>query len=225
MGLDWRPLNKPKQGLEDEFENLFYLIVGRQKQAISFFDRLKGGKLKTQEQLLKRFLEISIPSYETLNAPKVGFDKTATEFAESKFKDRVDRNLTFEQYMEAMQGYYILDLVPENDGIPKYIALHDERHVFRGQFLLDCEHIIGQEMLEEAYISKLSKETIDYGNRLMDKADKFAAKHDLLHLKDQRDPPEEFDETDPATNAHVLFSAAKWLLWWGKNGHGFEADF
>jgi hypothetical protein len=224
MGLDWRPIDKPKPGFEAEYGELINLLLGKQKQQISFFDRLKGIKPKTIEQLRKRFFEITISPYVTLNAPIVGDDIEATKWAESKFESRIDKSKTFEQFMESMKGFYAVDLVPENDGIPVYIAMHDECHIFRGQFLRDCEDIIGKDLYEEAYISKLSQETVDFGNRLMKVADEYSKKHNCEYLKAQRIIPD-FDEDKPETKAHILFSAAKWLIWWGELGHGFEADF
>lgn len=224
MGLDWKPINKPKEGFESEFEDLFYLIGGKRKQSISLFDKLKGVKLKSQEELLKRFFEISIPVYVTLNAPIVGKDEDANKWAASKFELRVDKNLSFEQFMDSMNGYYVVDLVPEHDGIPKYVAFQYERHVFRGQFLNDCEDIIGKSLLEEAYTSKLAKDTIEFGKRLMIIAEDYSNKSNCYYLKDQRMPPET-DEDKPESKTHIIFSAAKWLLWWGERGHGYEADF
>ena len=58
----------------------------------------------------------------------------------------------------------------------------------------------------------------------MDIANEYAKENNCEYLRDQRVPPD-LDNDKPECKAHVLFSAAKWLIWWGERGHGFEADF
>lgn len=55
-------------------------------------------------------------------------------------------------------------------------------------------------------------------------ADNHAAENSIQYLKDRRDPPDA-EEGTPESNVHILYAAAKWLLWWGQRGHGYEADF
>ena len=224
MGLDWKPLNKPLAGYEDEYRRLFMQLSGAEKPKMSILDKLLGKQHPSRESLLDRFLEISSTAYETLNAPQVGIDSKATEWAASKFQYRQDQSLTLDQFMTQMHGYYVVELVPECDGIPVYIAGHDEAHIFRAQFLVDCEEILGQDIFESAYQSKLAKETREYADELMTIAERYAAQHDCSYLKDRRTPPEG-DMHTPQAKAHILFSAAKWLRYWSDRGHGMEADF
>lgn len=224
MGLDWKPLNKPKPSQEKEFEDIFLTLTGKKKVNSSVFSKLFGNKQKSQEALLKSFLDISIPDYITLKAPVVGIDQEATEWAKTKYPDRTNQNQSLEMFLQEMHGYYVVDLVPEHDGIPVYIAPHAEPHIFRAKFLNDCEEIIGKKMLEEAYTSQLAEGAVNFGNRLMETATNFADQLNLNYLRDQRLPPDS-DEHAPDSKAHILFSAAKWLLWWGQRGHGYEADF
>lgn len=121
-------------------------------------------------------------------------------------------------------GYYVIELAEEQDGIPVYIALGQDENVFRAKFLDDCKDLIGEELYVEAWGSKLGDETLLYGQKLMSIADKVAKENQLEYLKEQRIPPE-FDEESLESKLHILFSAAKWLIFYGKNGHGFEADF
>lgn len=58
-------------------------------------------------------------------------------------------------------------------------------------------------------------------NRLMNKVDKLAKEH---HLKSQRISPET-DEDSIESKLHIVYSLAKWLTFYGRNGHGYEADF
>lgn len=70
----------------------------------------------------------------------------------------------------------------------------------------------------------LNKPKPDFGKRLMSIADEYASEYGSHYLKDQREAPDVIEET-PESNAHIMYAAAKWLLWWGKRGHGYEADF
>lgn len=222
MGLDWNPMNRPKPGREEEYESIFMAL--QKKEETSFFSKLLGKKQNNKEKLLESFLDISIPSYETLNAPKVGFDATATEWAKGRYEFRENKDISLEEFLRQMHGYYVVELVPEHDGIPLYIAPHYEPHVFRGQFLRDCEQIIGERMLETAYTSQLAQGAVMFGQQIMGIADDYAIKNNITYLKNQRLPPD-FDEDSAKSKAHIMFSAAKWLLWWGERGHGYEADF
>lgn len=212
MGLVWRPLNKPKEGKEEEFKKLFTAL--NSKQAI------EAGV----EELLGKFLRISTAPYETLNAPMVGRDREATQWAKSKFELRPDKALPLEAFMAAMENFYVIELLERHDGIPVYVGGADEPHVFGATFLKDCEVVAGEEILDEAYTSKLAEDAFDYGTRLMEKADVYAKENNLEYLKDVIMPPDEDEET-PISKTHIVYSAAKWLLWWSSRGHGYEANF
>lgn len=224
MGLDWKPLNKPKLGKEQEYEAIFLQLTGKAKKRSSMLSSLFRDEQKEREKLSARFFDISIEPYLTLGAPRVGFDESATAWAKSKYDERVEKSQSLEEFLSSMNAYYVVDLVPEHDGIPVYFALHAERHVFRGQFLRDCEQILGEDLLEEAYTSQLAPAALDFGNRIMKIADKYAAENSIQYLKDQRNPPDA-EEGTPESNVHILYAATKWLLWWGHKGHGYEADF
>ena len=100
---------------------------------------------------------------------------------------------------------------------------HD-RNVFRGQFISDCVDIIGEELVSSAWNSKLADETLLYGTQLMETVDKLAMEKGLQYLKTQRNPPD-FDEDSIESKLHIVYSLAKWLIFYGRNGHGYEADF
>lgn len=217
-------MNKPHSGYEVEYKRVFKLLTSEEKQEIGFIDKLKGKKELSNDELLEKFLSISSTAYETLNAPQVGLNEEATKWAESQFEKREDQSLTIDGFMQQMQGYYVLDLVAECDGLPMYIAMHDEAYVFRAQFLNDCENILGAELSEMAYESKLAGESLDYANRLMVVAEQYAKENNCVELMYERKPPET-DEDSPESKAHILFSAAKWLIFWSSKGHGMEADF
>ncbi len=212
MGLVWIPLNKPEVGKEEEFEKLFLKLSSKQATEVGV------------EELLGKFLRISTAPYETLNAPRVGSDDKATEWAKSKFELRPDKALPLEAFMAAMENFYVIELLERHDGLPVYVGGTDEPHVFGATFMKNCEEVVNEEMLDEAYTSKLAGDAFDYGTRLMAKADAYAKENNLQYLKDTVMPPEG-EEDSPIGKTHIVYSAAKWLLWWSSRGHGYEANF
>lgn len=55
-------------------------------------------------------------------------------------------------------------------------------------------------------------------------ADIIANDKKLIYLKDQNSPPE-YDPETIESKLHIVYSLAKWLTFYGKNGHGYEADY
>jgi hypothetical protein len=223
MGLDWRPLGKPKPGFEEKFNQLFHLIQGTEKIQLSFVDKLKGRKVPTKEELLSEWFSIQIPSYETIKAPKVGRDKAANEWLQNEYAIS-SKTVSFNEFAKEYDGYYVIELAKETDGVPMYIAMGQDRNVFRAQFLDDCKDLIGEDLHSEAWGTKLADETLNYGKQLLTIADKVASENGLEYLKEQRIPPEN-DEDSLESKLHILYSAGKWLSFYGRNGHGYEADF
>jgi len=223
MGLDWRPLGKPKPGFEERFDHLFRLIQGKEKVQLSFLDKLKGKRLPKREELLQEWFSIQIKSYETIKAPRVGRDKAADEWLKVQYA-KSDKPHSFDEFAKEHDGYYVIDLAEETDGVPMYIALGQDRNVFRGQFLDDCKDLIGEDLHAEAWNTKLADDTLKYGQQLLVIADQLALANDLQYLRDQRMPPDS-DEENLVSKLHILYSAGKWLVFYGKNGHGYEADF
>ena len=224
MGLDWIPLNKAKPGKEKEFEERFLILTGKKEIELSLIDKLTGRKEEKMKSLSEAFLADAILPYDTLNPPRVGYDDKANIWAKTKFEDRLDKSLTLAEFMKEMNGYYALDLLPRHDGFPPYISWQYEKHIFRAQFLInDCKDLLGADLLAEAYQSQLSKDTVNFGQRLMKLADNYAIENRLQHLKHQRELPDTEDDS-PERKVHIIFSAAKWLLWWGERGHGYQAE-
>lgn len=223
MGLDMRPMGKPKKGFEKRFNEIFEIISSDQIPQNTFWNKLLGKKQPTKEELLEEWFSNQIQSYETIKAPRVGENKEAYEWLLEQY-NKLDERPTFEDFKEEYHGFYIIELAKEKDGVPVYISMGQDANVFRGQFLNDCKDLIGEDLINEAWGTKLSSDTLDYGNRLMNAADKVAKKHNLEYLKEQRLPPE-VDEDTIESKLHILYSAAKWLVFYGENGHGYEADF
>jgi hypothetical protein len=223
MGLDMRPMGKPKLGFEKRFVEIFEMVTKDKIPQPSFFDKLKGKKYPTKDDLLQEWFANQIPSYETIKAPRVGRDEEAEEWIRSKHNE-LEQKPPYEQFMKEHEGYYVIELAKEQDGVPVYIAMGQDENVFRGQFLQDCIDLIGEELVNEAWETKQADEALDYGNRLIAVADKLAKDHNLEYLKTQRLPPDTNEDTIES-KLHIVYSLAKWLIFYGKNGHGYEADF
>jgi hypothetical protein len=223
MGLDMRPMGKPKPGFEKRYLEIFEMVSQDKIPQPSFLDKLKGKKLPTKEELLEEWLANQIQTYETIKAPRVGRDKEADEWIKKKYLE-TDKSVSESEFIKQHDGFYVIELAKETDGVPVYIALQQDENVFRGQFMQDCVDLIGEDLVNEAWETKLADATLDYGQRLMTAADRIANEKNLQFLKDQRLPPDT-DEDSIESKLHIVYSLAKWLIFYGKNGHGYEADF
>ena len=79
MGLDMRPMGKPKPGFEKRFLEIFEMLTKDKIPQPTFLEKLKGKKAPTKDELLQEWFAIQIQSYETIKAPRVGQDKEADE--------------------------------------------------------------------------------------------------------------------------------------------------
>src|SRR5262245_14170134 len=176
MGLDWQPLGKPKPGHEREFEDLFTELFIDQVHDQAKRDRLSA---------------IEISPYETLGAPRVGFDPQADRWAAEQYPKRPWRKLfvSRRKFMWVFHGYYVMDLLPPNDGVPYYtnggVGSYCEVFAFRAKFLEDCEDVLDQELLGEAWVSHNAADLGEYGTKLRDCAVGYAEREgvsDVLPL-------------------------------------------
>jgi hypothetical protein len=210
MGLDWNPGPKAKPGCETEFCELW--------------KKLRARSCFLRNRKVRRFKEITVTAFETLAAPRVGIDATATDWAREKaFPNREDKNLTEEIFLRRMFGFYVLDLVSPCDGIPLYTngqaGGYVERYAFRGQYLRDCAGIIGDELLECAYVSKLPEPTAAYGDELLEAGSRFAAARgiDIAKIQASQEPESIEFRLD------VVVCAGRWCRFWAAKGHWLEA--
>lgn len=218
-----RPMGKPKLGFEARFEEIYKMVVDNKVPQPTFFEGLKGKKLPTKEQLLEEWYANQIQSYETIKAPRVGRDEEANEWIRKKY-DELEKKPALDVFLKDYDGYYVIELAEEKDGVPVYIALAQDENVFRGEFLNDCVDMLGEDLVNEAWETKFAVEALDYGNRLMQAANRIAKEKGLEYLESQRLPPDT-DENSIESKLHIVFSLAKWLVFYGSNGHGYEADF
>ena len=218
-----RPLGKPQQGFEKRYIELYEIIESNSFPKPSFLERLKGTKYPTKDEIVGEWFSIQIESYETIKAPRVGRDAEANAWIKEKYNE-LEEKPAYEEFLEEYQDFYVIELAKELDGIPVYISLEQDENVFRGQFLTDCTDIIGEDLVNEAWGTKLAEDTLDYGKRLMLATDNVAKEHSLEYLKTQREVPEA-EEGTMESKVHIAYSLAKWLVFYGKNGHGYEADY
>lgn len=223
MGLDMRPMGKPKLGFEKRFIEIFEIIEKNEFEEPTFFQKLLGKKVHTKENLLNEWFENILPTYETIKAPMVGRDQEANDWAKENY-EKINNKPAFEEYINEMNGFYVIEKAKELDGVPVYMSPAEDENVFRGQFMQDCVDLIGEDLVNEAWVTKLAEATLDYGNRLMAIADKIAKERGLQYLKEQRMPPEN-DEASVESKLHIVYSLAKWLIFYGRNGHGYEAYY
>ena len=217
MGLDWQPLGRPKPGHEAEFNRLFEKLMD-------------GVRAATRARERMRAIEVS--PFETLGAPRIGFDEQADRWAEEQYRQRpaTEPSVSLESFMQDLHGCYVLEILPWNDGLPPYtngsFGGWCELYSFRAQFLDICEDVIDEDLLKEAWGDHTAAELVDYGGRLRDRAVAFAERHGLTGMLAQRDPPEtEEEQESPAGQVHIVISAARWCLFWGERGHAMLADF
>ncbi|AUP77770.1 hypothetical protein [Flavivirga eckloniae] len=224
MGLDMIPLDKPKPGFEDRYTEIHKLLIEDNFPKPPLIKRLLGKKHTTRDKLFKEWLAMGIKSYETIKAPRVGTDKNANIWIMKQY-DLLDEKPPIKSYINQNKGLYVIELAKEQDGVPdpEYCGIGD-RNIFRGEYLKDCIDLIGEKLVNEAWKSKLADETLDYGHRLMKATNKIARKHDLEYLKDQKTPPgHHYDHIE--SKIHLLYAISKWLIFYGENGHGYEAEY
>ncbi|MDH3702438.1 MAG: hypothetical protein OEU46_14095 [Alphaproteobacteria bacterium] len=217
MGLDWLPGNKPKPGFEPEFKQIFDKLT-EPKDGTS-------SELPDEEKnaLEERFFEISISAFETLQAPVVGQDAAADNWAR-EFRRSENPDFTEEQLENALReaaGYRVLDLLPPCDGIPVYSNApmgHVEAYSFRAEFLTDCAEIIGETLLDRAYLPMMPDEFLAYGRDLLGKAEDYASRHGL-----DIDNLDTEDADGIQFQVHVVLSAGRWCVYWAEREHWMEA--
>jgi len=221
MGLDWLPGNKPKPGFEDEFRQIIAAVAGAN---LAPADRppLVQTMQASQQELRRRYEEISISAFETLNAPRVGFDAAANDWAR---RTHIEQKITkpLSEWLQEIRGYYVLSLVEPCDGIPPYSSGplgYVERYSFRAAFLSSCLSIIGESLSDGAYYIKFPPELSAYGDQLLFSADQFARANKITI---PAAPP---DNPDPNEGLlHIVRAAGRWCRYWAERGHFLEPYF
>jgi hypothetical protein len=225
MGLDWNPLGKPKPGFEDEFASLFQELG--ESSNWGWFEKIRRRRKGTdREALFRRWTEIQITPHETVGAPQVGSSAEVDAWARESYKKLQSSEPSESEFMEQLQGLYVLALVPPCDGFPYYSNWtlgYVERFSFRAQFLRDCEDIISDETFEKCYVSCLAPGLAALAQQLRACATSYARAKNLEHIEFVADG--DFEEKSPERKLHIIYSAARWCEYWSSRGHGLEADW
>lgn len=224
MGLDMNPIGRPIKGKEKRFEYLFEVLYRDKKQSITWIDKVRGKKPLPLNDLYEEFLSLQISSYEIIKAPMVGRDQIANEWLKKRYA-QLGLDISFEEFLENHRGYYVIELVSEEYALPEYVSMSQDANVFRGQFLRDCEDLIGVDIVSEAWESKFADEALDYGNRLLSIADKIANENSLTHIRDSRIAMICDEDTSLEHKLHVIYGVAKWLIFYGQRGCGYIANY
>src|SRR5262249_47283430 len=153
MGLDLVVQGRAKPGFEPEWRRLLQRSFA-------------GEELSNDDTV--RFQEISTPGFQRIGAPRVGFDSAADAWIIDKRKAETpaDRPAVLREF----QGYCVLRLV-QCDGVPQYSngGLYDgvDETSFRGAFLKDCADVLGKDLLNDAWNSKMPEAAVSYGQALL----------------------------------------------------------
>lgn len=213
MGLDLVVEGCAKLGHETEWRRLLeHAFAGSQMS----------------EAQIARFNEISIPGYQRIGAPRVGFDAAADAWIIEARKAQTSEDVA--ATLKEFSGYYVLKLV-KCDGVPTYsngglYAGVDETS-FRGDFLKSCGNVLDKRLLEAAWEHRLPEAAIAYGRALLAAGDasetsprhpdrSFLSRLGLLKSAEPLPLPEQLD---------IVRSAGRWFIFWGERGHPIRAYF
>lgn len=178
-----------------------------------------------------RFAEISIPAYERLDAPRVGFDSAADAWITEKQNARTPEEIA--AAVQTFHGYYVVALV-KSDGVPKFShgGLYDgvDETSFRGKFLELCPNVLTKDTLRLAWDNKMPELAVDYGRSLLAAATAARAagapvvpkaKPGLLTRlglgRRAPDPPPLEEQIE------IVEAAGRWFVFWGERGHPIRA--
>ncbi len=215
MGLDLVVEGCAKPGHEKEW---------RQLLQHSFADE----ELSPAEN--SRFQEISIPGYERIGAPRVGYDSAANQWILEARKSTTPEEIA--AVLKEFEGYYVVRLV-KCDGVPDYTnaGAYDgaDETSFRGAFLNNCEGVLSKKLLGDAWNHKFPEQAVAYGKSLLAAADAAERgdkpprrKSSLLSrigVRKQRAP------VPVAEQLEIVRAAGRWYVFWGERGHAIRAWF
>ncbi len=210
MGLDWNPGQRAKPGHEREIDEFLLAMEENKWMALS-------------DPQMERYFTITESPFETLGAPTVGVDTEANDWARSKYNP--ERHGSLEDFMAQMQGFRVTSLCKPCDGLSRYTNGYPggdvEEYSFRAKFLESSAEIIGDQLLESAWISKRTLPMSEYGQELLEAGKIFAAQNhinlEIVHLNDDSDSIE--------FKIDVVIAAAKWCKYWSAKGHFLEAYY
>jgi hypothetical protein len=180
------------------------------------------------EAEIAHFERISIPGYERVGAPRVGFDPAADAWIVEARKAQTSDDVA--ATLKEFAGYYVLRLA-KCDGVPAYSngGLYEgvDETSFRGAFLKSCKNVVDKRLLEAAWEHKLPEASVAYGRALLAAADaaetsprivprSFLSRLGLVKSAEPLPLPEQLD---------IVRAAGRWFVFWGERGHPIRAYF
>jgi hypothetical protein len=180
------------------------------------------------EAEIARFKEISVPGYERLGAPRVGFDAAADAWIIEAQKPQTPEAAA--ATLRQFAGYYVLRLV-KCDGVPTYSngGLYDgvDETSFRGDFLKICRNVIDKQLLEAAWEHKLPEAAIAYGRALLAAADAAEKSPRDAHrnLLSRLGLVKSAEPTPLSEQLDIVRAAGRWIVFWGERGQPIRAYF
>lgn len=214
MGLDLIVEGCAKPGHEPEW-------LGTVERAFS------DEELSAEE--IERFSEISIPAYERLGAPRVGYDKAADDWIVKVRKAETPDEVA--AVLKDFHGHYALELV-SSDRLPRYRPGGYEgvdETTFRGQFLAHCEDVLRKELIDKAWNHKLPDAAAAYGRELLAAAEAAAKAGAPPEPKPRRGllswlgGAKKGSELSFDEQLDVVQAAGRWFVFWGERGHPIRA--
>jgi hypothetical protein len=215
MGLDLTVEGCAKPGYEQEWHHLLVL---------SFADE------ELSEAEVARFQAISIPGYQRIGAPQVGFDDAANEWILKARNPETPEEAT--AVLKEFEGYYVVRLV-ECDGVQKYsnggLYTGADETSFRGSFLDDCKDVLSKDLLNDAWNHKFPEEAVTYGKALLAAAEAVESAGRTpkrrLTLLARLGMTKEQEPVAIAEQLDIVRAAGRWFVFWGERGHAIRAWF
>jgi hypothetical protein len=215
MGLDLIVEGCAKSGHEGEWRQLL---------------KRSFGDEELSKAELARFLEICIPGYERIGAPRVGYDSAANQWILEARNAKTPEDVA--AVLKEFEGYYVVRLV-ECDGVPKYShwGLYEgaDETSLRGAFLNVCQDVLSKDLLNEAWNHKFPEEAVAFGKALLAAAKAAEAagrapkqRRTLLSrlgLAKEREPVAIAEQLD------IVRASGRWFIFWGERGHPIRAWF
>ena len=181
-------------------------------------------------QEVARFQEICIPGYKRIGAPRVGHDAAANEWILQARKAETPEEVS--AVLKEFDGYYVIRLV-ECDGVPQYSSggLYEgaDETSFRGSFLTDCQDVLDEALVNDAWNHKFPDQAVAYGKALLAAAEVVERtgkgpkrSRSLLSRLGLR---KESESLPVAEQLEIVRAAGRWFVFWGERGHPIRAWF
>jgi hypothetical protein len=188
------------------------------------------GDEELTEQETNRFQEISIPAYERLDAPRVGYDPAANDWIVAVRKAQTADEVA--AVLKEFHGYFAVALV-KSDGVPAYSHAGRYEGVdetsFRGSLLSDCKSVLNKQLIAAAWEHRFPESAIEYGQALLaaaraatESGPQPAEKTGLLAQMGLgfKPRPDNFTHEE---QIEIVDAAGRWFIFWGERGHAIRA--